>query len=331
MSDRVEGLRDNGVSVPFCRIAVCALALLLSGCAEFSGTVSPASGLISLLNEDSASQAAATPDDPRKAAEYWSKVYAQKPRDAATAITYAKSLKAIGQKARALAVLQQASLVHGRNKTLASEYGRLALELNQISTAKKLLEIADDPVNPDWRVVLGRGTVLAREGRYKEALSFYERAQLLQPDHPSVLNNLALAYTMSGEAAKGEEILRRAVVADGARGEVRQNLALVLGIRGKYDEAKAVGASDLPAASAVANTDLLRKIVKVAPQASGPDQTVSPASVAAVQPPKASEPAPHKLPPILKASAEVSDEPRQDGAPKVAASAVRSTLKPASF
>ncbi len=96
--------------------------------------------------------------------------YSKDPRNLDKALAYAKSLKAIGQKSQALAVLQQASLISGSDKRVASEYGRLALEMDQVSVAKKLLEVADDPGNPDWRVVLARGTVLAKEGRYREAI-----------------------------------------------------------------------------------------------------------------------------------------------------------------
>ena len=39
----------------------------------------------------------------------------------------------------ALAVLQQASSVHGQNRELASEYGRLALELGQVKVASQVL------------------------------------------------------------------------------------------------------------------------------------------------------------------------------------------------
>ena len=50
---------------------------------------------------------------------------------------------------------------------------------------------------------------------------------------------------------------------------MRQNLALVLGIQGKYDEATQVGSLDLPADRAQENTELLKKIVKLDPKPSG--------------------------------------------------------------
>jgi Flp pilus assembly protein TadD len=55
----------------------------------------------------------------------------------------------MGERQQALSVLQHSAQVHGQNKELASEYGRLALELDQVSLAKSMLAVADDPTRPD--------------------------------------------------------------------------------------------------------------------------------------------------------------------------------------
>jgi len=266
-------------------LAALAASLMLGACAQVGGEES--SGLFSALQPEQTQQslAEAAPSEPRAAAEYWGKHYAKTPRDLDVALAYAQSLKATGQKREALGVLQQASLIHGTNRKLAADYGRLALELDQISVAKKLLEVADDPSVPDWRVVMARGTALAKEGSYREAIAFYERAQALNPEHPSVLNNLALAYTMSGEAERGERLLRQASASDGENSKVRQNLALVLGLQGKYDEAVKVGSVDLAAEDAQANTALLKKMVKL-------DAEAAPPAFAPTEPPAAASWAP---------------------------------------
>ena len=120
----------------------------------------------------------------------------------------------MGQKGQALSVMQQASMHHGNDRKLASEYGRLALEMDQLSVAAPLLEAADDPTSPDWKVISARGTLLAKQGKYKDAIPFYERAMTHAHDHPSISNNLAMAYAMSGEADKAEALLRKAAAAD---------------------------------------------------------------------------------------------------------------------
>ena len=138
-----------------------------------------------------------------------------------SALSYARNLKAMGEKRQALAVLQQASLFHPGHRSLNSEYGRLALEFDQVSVAQRLLEQADDPTNPDWRVISARGTVLAKQGRYRDAIPLYERALALAPDQASVLNNLALAHAMEGHPDKAEPLLKRAPIA-GRTGHPRE-------------------------------------------------------------------------------------------------------------
>ena len=169
----------------------------------------------------------------------------------------------MGEKQRALAVLQQASMFHGDSRELAGEYGRLALEFDQISVAGRLLAAADDPVKPDWRIISARGTVLAKQGKYKDAIPFYESALSLAHDHPSVLSNLALAHAMNGEPKRAETMLRQAAATDRNSLKIRQNLALVLGLQGKYDEAKLLASRDLSPENAAENTDYLRRVVRL--------------------------------------------------------------------
>lgn len=255
-------------------IAALTAALLLGACGQ---TLKPGGDLVSLNSRESAAPAAKQPpaaqaptggisDDLLKAADYWGQVYAKSPRDLQAALNYARNLKAMGEKRRALAVLQQASIYHGESRELASEYGRLALDLDQVNVAKQLLAIADDPAKPDWRVVSARGAALAKEGNYNEAIPYFERALSLSHDQPSVLSNLALAYAMNGEPGKAESMLRQAAAVDSSSPRIRQNLALVLGLQGKYDEAKLVAARDIPMSNASENSEYLRQVVKLEPK-----------------------------------------------------------------
>jgi len=247
-------------------LVIAGVGLSSAGCSQLG---SPAA-LLEAAKAPSFAEATAPPPvqdgrtELQKATEYWGKAYAKNPRDGTAAVNYAKNLKALGEKQ--LTVLQQASVFHGSNRTLNAEYGRLALEFDQVSLAQKLLEQADDPANPDWRVISARGTVLAKQGIYKDAIALYTRALTLAPNEASILNNLALAYAMTGEPDKAEPLLKRAEAAGGHNGRVSQNLALVLGLQGKYDEAKVAAARDLPADKAAANVDYVRSIVDLEPK-----------------------------------------------------------------
>lgn len=246
-------------------LAALTAALMLGACGQSLPGINGSAPSVQI-------RAAAQPEAPtdadelRKATEYWGKQYAENSRDLPTALSYARNLKAMGEKRQAMSVLQQASIFHGNSRDLASEYGRLALDLDQVQVAKKLLAMADDPTKPDWRVVSARGAALAKEGNYNDAIPFFEKALTLSNNQPSVVSNLALAHAMNGEPNKAESMLRLAAASDSQSPRIRQNLALVLGLQGKYDEAKLVAARDIPMTNANDNADYLRQVVKLDPR-----------------------------------------------------------------
>lgn len=253
-------------------LIVAAAGSMLAGCSQMPSVSAQLAGAPQAppAAEGDAAPAADNRTELQKATEYWGKVYAKNPRDAQPALNYARNLKAMGEKRQALAVLQQASLFNGSHRGINSEYGRLALEFDQVSLAAKLLEQADDATNPDWRVISARGTVLAKQGRYRDAIPFYERALTFAPDQASILSNLALAHAMEGHPDKAEPLLKRAAATGGQDARVAQNLALVLGLQGKYDEAKLAAARELPADNAASNADYLRSMVKLEPKPLAP-------------------------------------------------------------
>ena len=209
--------------------------------------------------------AASNLSDAGKAIAYWAEAYAKNPGDERASIGYARALKAAGEKEKALNMLQQAAINNPDSKPIASEQGRLALDLGQLDYADKALARAEDPARPDWRIESAKGTLAAKRGDRKGAIALFEQAQSLAPAEPSVLNNLALAYALDGRPSEAETLLRDAAAKGGDATKIRQNLALVLGVQGKYDEAKQVASNDLAKDQAAANVAYLQKMVKATP------------------------------------------------------------------
>jgi Flp pilus assembly protein TadD len=177
-------------------------------------------------------------------------------RDLKVALNY-KNLKAMGKSGPCDPSNRSLSMAQARHESTAG-----SPELIR-STSPGAPAAADDPGNPDWRLISARGTALAKQGKYSEAIPFYERALSLSHDQPSVLSNLALATAMGGDPERAEMLLRRAEAADSASPKIRQNLALVLGLQGKYNEGKLLASRDLSSESAAENTAFLRQVVKL--------------------------------------------------------------------
>ena len=281
-------------------VAVSASALL-AACSSSNGPAALDGLLGPSAPQTASARQAGTPATQQseldRALAYWGEEYKKKPHDLTVALSYARNLKAAGHKQQAFSVLQGAAILHGDSKELASEYGRLALEFDQVAIAEKLLAAAEDPLKPDWRLISARGTALAKQGKYAEAIPHYERALALAPKQPSLMSNLAMAHAAMGDAPRAEAILREAAASGDP--QVKQNLALVVAMQGKHDESRTIASAVLPADAAASDANFFRAMVKApaaAPQAATPAVATRPVRPAAHQArvieAKAKQPAP---------------------------------------
>ena len=179
------------------------------------------------------------------------------PRTRTAALAHARELRASNAKPEALAVLDRAAAAKPGDRRLQLERGLLALELGDAAKAEKLLRQAHDPKAPDWRLHSALGAALASRGKQQEAQVELAKALALAPDQPSVLNNLALSYALDGKVARSRAAAAQGRSAAPARTpQMQENLALVLGLRGSYDEARSAGQAALPPAKADAERGL---------------------------------------------------------------------------
>jgi Flp pilus assembly protein TadD len=227
------------------------LAVGLGGCQ----TMSDITGSVT-------SKAETSPDaDPRRAVDVYGERYRANPKDADVALAYGQALRATGQRAQAVAVLEQATISHPGNKALLAGYGRALADNGNFQQAFDILTRAHTPDNPDWRILSVQGTVLDQLGRHDEARNYYASALKIVPDEPSVLSNLGLSYVLSKDLPTAEETLRRAYASTRADARVRQNLGLVVGLQGRFAEAESIVKADLPPDEAAANVAYLKQML----------------------------------------------------------------------
>ncbi len=103
--------------------------------------------------------------------------------------------------------------------------------------------------------------MLDQLGRSADARAKYRQALDIMPNEPSVLSNLGMSYVLSGDLKMAETYLQQAISQPGADSRVRQNLALVVGLQGRFAEAEQIARRELTQQQADANVAYLRSMM----------------------------------------------------------------------
>ena len=230
-----------------------ASAVILTGCTKATGL---------LRSTNSLSTASTTPVSLDALAELGQKWDAD-PMNVNKGLAYADGLESVGQKDQALDVYQKLADTNLANGKLAGVYGRKLVAAGKAGQAIPVLESAEQKGDTDWRVMSALGTAYDQRGLYPEAREQYSRALRADPQNLTVMNNLAMSYALEGNLKKAETELRAADALPNSRNEprIRQNLALVVGLQGRFDEATKLAQEDLPPAQVQANMVYLNKML----------------------------------------------------------------------
>lgn len=233
------------------------LAIGLGGCQ--TAALSDVTGSLGAKAETKSEKHSGT--DPHRTVKVYGERFRANPKDADAALRYGLALRAIGQRAQAVAVLERAAILNPGNKVVLAGWGRALAENGQSQQAFDVLSRAHTPASPDWRILSVQGTTLDKLGRHDDARRYYASALRIMPDEPSVLSNLGMSYVLTKELPKAEETLRRAHAGAPVDSRIRQNLALAVGLQGRFDEAENIVKADLPIDEAAANVAYLKQML----------------------------------------------------------------------
>ena len=153
--------------------------------------------------------------------------------------------------------------------------------MNKVDRASQAFgrAIAADNSRADAFAALGLAYDRASQHAYAQRA--YTKALELDPERTGTLTNYGLSLALSGNIDGAEKTLKQAAARPDANSQVRQNLALVLGLQGKFEERKTVDAT-APAEIMNQNADLIKQMIRrntaissVNSQQSIPQQSVS--------------------------------------------------------
>lgn len=230
-----------------------ASAALLTGCSK---TTSQLSGSHDI------NTASTAPVSYQALAELGKKWQAD-PADVNKGLAYANGLESIGQINEQLAVYKTLTASNPDNAKLMSLYGRKLAAAGHAAQAVPVLERAAESGEADWRVYSALGSAYDEQGLYQKARAQYEKALSEDPQNLSVLNNLGMSYALEGNLQQAETTLRQAdaLPRSGSEPRIRQNLALVVGLQGRFEEASRIASENLPPEQVADNMAYLKKML----------------------------------------------------------------------
>lgn len=237
---------------------LCAGAAALSACASTGGGDKKYSEAIGAFTSPAADTSQL---DPIAAAAFWGTRYNRDQKDAAVAVKYSAALRKIGSVDEAVTVISRAAEQNVGNPDVSLEAGKTLIEANRAFEAVRYLEEATAAKSDDWTAFSAYGVALDNIGEHKLAQVQYDRALAIAPGAVNVLNNKALSFALSGDLSRAATALRAAASARGSDARVRQNLALVLALKGDMDEAERLARSDLPPQVANQNIAYFRSLM----------------------------------------------------------------------
>lgn len=231
--------------------ALC-LLMVLGGCVtdrtDVTGSISPA-GMPK------------TDADLRASAATWGDRYRSNPSDKNAALNYARALRGLTQYEQAAAVLETVAIKSPYDAEVLGAYGKALADTGKFKQAAEILSRAQSPENPNWNILSAQGSVADQMGDHAEAQAFYATALKIKPGEPGVLSNLGLSYALSNKLPLAESTMRQAAASPDADMRVRQNLALVLALEGRFGEAEQIAQVDLSPTDAAASVASIRTMI----------------------------------------------------------------------
>ena len=236
--------------------AMVVIAVSLASCGTSSKKMTTASipQLSKPISEMNAAELASASDQIGAA-------YERDPSNREAGLRYANLLRMTGKTDQALAVMQQVVIHNPTDHEALAAFGKAQAAAGQLEAALRTISRAQTPDRPDWKLISAQGAILDQLGRPEEARLKYREALDLSPNEPSILSNLGMSYVLTKDLRTAETYLRKAADEPGADSSVRQNLALVVGLQGRYQEAENIARQELSPAQAEANIQYLRAMM----------------------------------------------------------------------
>jgi len=241
-----------------------ALCMAAAGCATY-GNPPPAAEEKTVDMEPTLRQAAVLAERNAsygEAAQHYAALHSKHPADRTITLSLARNLRFAGNPQQAAAVINSTVAGQAPDALMLLELGKDYLAADQLNLAKPTLERARSAAPLNWEILSSLGVVYDYEGSYKQAQDQYDAALFIDPENPTVLNNKALSLAQEGKLDAAVKTMQAAIDQPSASAQTRQNLALLMALKGDSAAAERLARKDLPPAVAEANIEYYRSLAK---------------------------------------------------------------------
>lgn len=266
-----------------------ALCIAASGCAamyadttpkeQTHADVEPALRQAAMMSERNASYG--------EAAQHYAALHNKHPEDRTITLALARNLRFAGNPQQAAAVITSFNAGQAPDALMLLELGKDYLAADQLNLAKPTLERAKAAAPLNWEILSSLGVVYDYDGQYKQAQEQYDAALFIDPENPTVLNNKSLSLAQEGRLDEAVKTMQIAIDQPSASAQTRQNLALLMALKGDSAAAERLARKDLPPAVAEANIEYYRSLAKpeVKPAEKAASRDATPALTEDLPPP----------------------------------------------
>jgi Flp pilus assembly protein TadD len=187
--------------------------------------------------------------------------YKARPQDKTIMLYYAAALRSVGQPEQAVSVLEAGIAANPRDAEIRIAYAKALSAAGRFDQAMNVIDAAIVPQSPDWNALLVKGAILDQQGQNEQARALYTQAALITPNQASIEGNIGLSFAMSNDLNAAEAHLRKAASMPGATSRIRQNLALVIGLQGRFKEATDLFSREMPPEQVQSNMGYVRALL----------------------------------------------------------------------
>src|SRR5271155_1542785 len=142
-------------------------------------------------------------------------------------IAKAHALRVAGSYDEAAKALGQLMIVAPDDARVVGEYGKVLTQLGRPGDALPFLNRAIQLDANDWTLYSALGVAYDQSDQHTKAHAAYERALVLKPGQPDVLNNMGVSRMLAGNLGDAQKLLNQASQPGAEQPKIGNNLALL--------------------------------------------------------------------------------------------------------